>query len=396
MTVPLYQCEISPGHSRGKFVCIEYFFLNCGYMASAWIGYAFFLDMPSEVSWRGPYAVQAAFSLLLISMSFLLPETPRWLIKNGFKTEGLWTLADLHAGGDITDHVVTQTYHEIVDTLEFEQLEGANASWTELFTRYTKRTLIGFTAQMFAQLNGINAILHFLPENLDRAGFTIADSLLHSGGCAVLYCAGAIPSILFIDKLGRRCFLLVGSVALAVSLAVAGGLQFFVNSIPEGRHRHWGAEGIFCAFGVYLFIYGATWGPTPWLLGAEIFPTRARAKGVAIATASDWFFNFVVGFVTPPLFDEMPGGYYFLLVGACLLSFPAVFFFYPETAHSTLEELGEVFGDELPPRRLVEEEKKGEAQGESRLDAECLDVHRRSVASSEATSASDQEMIEGK
>src|SRR5215475_10759051 len=53
VTVPVYQCEISPGHARGKFLCIEYLFLNCGYLASAWIGYAFFFDIPSEVSWFG-------------------------------------------------------------------------------------------------------------------------------------------------------------------------------------------------------------------------------------------------------------------------------------------------------------------------------------------------------
>jgi hypothetical protein len=90
---------------------------------------------------------------------------------------------------------------------------------------------------------------------------------------------------------------------------------------------------------------GNRWGPTPWLLGAEIFPLRARAKGMALSTASAWLSNFVVAFVTPPLFDIISGGYYFVLLGFCVISGIFVFFVYPETAHVTLEQLSQVFGD---------------------------------------------------
>ncbi|KAJ7598915.1 general substrate transporter [Mycena floridula] len=332
-TVPVYQCEISPAHSRGLFVSIEYFFLNCGYLASAWIGYAFFFKMPSDISWRGPYIVQAALALILAIWSLFLPETPRWLIRHGFFTEGLWTLADLHGSGDITDVKINDAYNEIVDAIEFEEREGAEASWKELFQRYTRRTIIGITSQMFSQLNGINAILHFLPENLDRAGFTIQQSLLYAGACGIIYCAGTIPTIFWIDKFGRRLFLLIGSIGLAVSLSLVGGLQFYVDTLPEGMKRWDVANWIFGGVGLYLFVFGATWGPIPWIL--------ARAKGAALADVSNWIFNFCVAFISPPLFEIIPGGYYFLLVGSCLFSFVFVWFVYPETAHAKLEDLGQ-------------------------------------------------------
>lgn len=92
--------------------------------------------------------------------------------------------------------------------------------------------------------------------------------------------------------------------------------------------------------------YGS-WGPTPWLLGAEIFPLRARAKGMALSTISNWIFNFIIAFITPPLFSAIHGGYYFLLLGFCAISGVFVYFVYPETAHLTLEELGEAFGDKV-------------------------------------------------
>ena len=87
------------------------------------------------------------------------------------------------------------------------------------------------------------------------------------------------------------------------------------------------------------------WGPIPWLLGAEIFPLRARAKGMALSTSVNWISNFVIAFITPPLFSVVRGGYYFILLGFSLISGIFVFFVYRETAGKTLEELGEVFDD---------------------------------------------------
>ena len=88
-----------------------------------------------------------------------------------------------------------------------------------------------------------------------------------------------------------------------------------------------------------------SWGPIPWLLGAEIFPLRARAKGMALSTSTNWICNFIIAFITPPLFSALGGGYYFLLLGFTAISGIFVWFVYPETAGKTLEDLGEVFGD---------------------------------------------------
>ncbi|KAH9077386.1 general substrate transporter [Lactarius deliciosus] len=336
MTVPILQCEIAPGHARGLFVCIEYLCLNAGFALSAWVGYAFFFAIPNEIS--------LFLAAVLFAWTIFLPETPRWLIKNGFEMEGLATLADLHGTGNMSDPAIQASYAEIAATLKREKLLG-EASWSQLFKQYTRRTIIGITCQLFAQFNGINAILYFLPENLGRAGFTIPRALLYSGACALVYCAGTIPTMFLIDKWGRRIFLLLGSGSLAVALAVIGGLQYHSNTLPFGDARIPTADGIFAAVCVYLFIFGATWGPTPWLLGAEIFPLRARAKGMALSTISNWACNFIIAFITPPLFDAISGGYYFVLVGFCIISGVVVFFVYPETAHATLEQLSQVFGD---------------------------------------------------
>ncbi|KAH9940131.1 general substrate transporter [Epithele typhae] len=343
MTVPILQCEIAPGHARGMFISIEYIALNAGYALSTWVGFAFFFSLPSEMAWRGPYIIQAVFALVLILWSFILPETPRFLIKNGFSDEGLQVLADLHAAGDVDAPHVRATHASIVAATKAEAATG-DASWRELFRVYGARTLVGVSCQVFAQCNGINAILYFLPENLARAGFSIERSLLYAAASALLFCTGTIPTMFGIDRLGRRPFLVVGSAGLAAGLAVVGGLQYYVDGLPLGPARLPGANGIFAAVCVYLWFYAATWGPGPWLLGAEIFPMRARAKGMALSNTANWLCNFGVAFATPPLFAALGAGFYFVLAGACVVSGVFVFFVYPETAHKTLEELGEAFG----------------------------------------------------
>ena len=244
MTVPILQCEIAPGHSRGMFISIEYICLNAGYTLSAWVGFGFFFALPSEISWRGPYIIQACLSLILVLWSFVLPETPRFLIKNGFDEDGLRVLADLHANGNTADPHVLATHAEIQAAVALEAVAD-KASWRELFSRYTRRTVVGVTCQLFAQFNGINAILYFLPENLTRAGFSTENALLYAAASATLFCAGTVPTMFGIDRFGRRRFLIIGAIGLAAGLAVVGALQLYVDTLPVGTARMPGANGIF-------------------------------------------------------------------------------------------------------------------------------------------------------
>lgn len=348
MTVPVVQAEIAPGHARGVFITVENLFLNGGYSLSAWVGYAFYYAMPSEIAWRGSYIVFSSIALvLLLSSIFLLPETPRWLIKNGFHAEGLATLADLQASGDPTDEGVKETYKEIVAAIENEREGGqADAGWKEIFVKYTRRTVMGITSQMFAQLNGINAILYFLPENLLRAGFDLPQSLLYTGASSTMLVAGIIPTLFLVDSWGRRPILMLGSLGMILCLSAVGGLQYHVDRLDDASPQlASAANGIFACVCLYLAFFAFSWGPIPWLIPAEVFPLRARARGMALATGSNWLWNFIVAFATPPLFAALRGGTYFLIAFFVVISVLLVIFVYRETAHRTLEELSEVFGD---------------------------------------------------
>jgi MFS family permease len=79
-----------------------------------------------------------------------------------------------------------------------------------MFTRYRKRTLVGITAQMFAQLNGINIISFYLPSSLAAAGFSEKKSLLYTAANAIPYTFATTLSWWLADRWGRRPLLILG------------------------------------------------------------------------------------------------------------------------------------------------------------------------------------------
>ncbi|KAK6585139.1 hypothetical protein PZA11_001866 [Diplocarpon coronariae] len=352
MTVPIIQTEIAKPHKRGMMVGIEYTFLIGGYAASCWIDYAFNFMLPSNVSWQGPYFVQMGLAFVLFAMSFFLPETPRWLARNGFTEGALKTVADLHSNGDIDNEETRYVFMEIMQAVKYEASIGGEISFYEMFTKYRKRTLVGITAQMFAQLNGINVISFYLPSTLEQAGFSVRKSLLYTAANSVPYVASTIPVWWLADRWGRRPLLITGGVAMAVALTI---MCVFTEASMGTLTR---ANGIYSFVMIYNVIYGCTWGPMPWLLPAEIFPLRARSKGMALATLSNWLFNFAIGMSSPKAFDGMGGYYYILIACFCLFSTGLAKFYYVETANHTLEEIAIAFGD----KAFVEEDDQVIAQ----------------------------------
>jgi MFS family permease len=208
-----------------------------------------------------------------------------------------------------------------------------------MFTRYRKRTIVGITVQMFAQLNGINIISFYLPSTLAAAGFDERKSLLYTAANAIPYTAATIATWYLADRWGRKPLLILGGVLMTVLLAIVCAFteaNLAVNTKANGQYAF---------VMLYNIVYGFTWGPMPWLLPAEIFPLRGRSKGMALATTSNWIFNFIIGMVSPDAFAGIGGYFYLIIAGFCLFSAGLAHFYYVETAGCTLEEIAVAFGD---------------------------------------------------
>lgn len=58
---------------------------------------------------------------------------------------------------------------------------------------------------------------------------------------------------------------------------------------------------------LYIATFSISWATLAWVMTAEINPYELRAKGMTMSTASNWLWNWAIGYSTPYLVDEGPG-----------------------------------------------------------------------------------------
>ncbi|KAF3047679.1 hypothetical protein E8E12_011341 [Didymella heteroderae] len=357
---PLYISEIAPPEIRGTLLVLQEFSIVFGIVIAFWTTYGT-RYMAGQWSWRLPFLLQMIPGFILGAGIVFLPFSPRWLASKGRNDEALQVLAKLR-GLPITDSRIYREWCEIRAEVAFTKevnierhpklQDGTRASnfklelaaWGDCFRRGCwKRTLVGMGIMFFQQFVGINALIYYSPSLFGTLGQAYEMQLLLSGIINCTQLVGVITSLWTMDRFGRRPLLLTGA-----------GLMFICHLIIAvlvgkfgGRWASYATEGwvavTFLFF--YMFSFGATWGPVPWAMPSEIFPSSLRAKGVALSTCSNWFNNFIIGLITPPLVQNTGYGAYTFFAVFCLLAFVFTFFFIPETAGKSLEEMDRVFQD---------------------------------------------------
>ncbi|GAB7365035.1 hypothetical protein MBLNU230_g5816t1 [Neophaeotheca triangularis] len=333
--VPVYQSEISPPHNRGKLACIEFSGNIFGYMCSVWVDY-FCSYMDNDWAWRLPLLMQVVMGGLLAGGSFLIVESPRWLLDNDHDEEGIVVIANLYGKGDIHNQKARDEYREIKMNVLLQRQEGER-TYRDMFKRYSKRVFIAMSAQSLAQLNGINVISYYAPLVFEQAGWHGRRAILMTGINGITYLLSTIPPWYLVDRLGRRLILLSGAVAMIISLSA---ISYFIF-----LNIDWTPQLVVAFVMIYNAAFGASWGPIPWLYPPEILPLSIRAKGASLSTASNWAFNWLVGEMTPILQDAIQWRLYLVHAFFCAVSFVVVWFIYPETANVRLEDMNSLFGD---------------------------------------------------
>ncbi|KAF2129923.1 MFS sugar transporter-like protein [Dothidotthia symphoricarpi CBS 119687] len=357
---PLYISEIAPPEIRGALLVLQEFSIVLGIVIAFWTTYGTRF-MAGQWSWRLPFLIQMIPGFILGAGIVFLPFSPRWLSSKGRNDEALNVLAKLRSL-PATDPRVLQEWCEIRAEVVFAQEVNrerhpdlqeptrANrfklevASWMDCFRHGCwKRTVVGVGIMFFQQFVGINALIYYAPSLFETLGQDYEMRLLLSGIINCMQLVGVATSLWTMDRFGRRPLLLTGA-----------GLMFVCHLIIAvlvgkygGRWEDYATEGwVAVAFlFFYMFSFGATWGPVPWAMPSEIFPSSLRAKGVALSTCSNWFNNFIIGLITPPLVQNTGFGAYTFFAVFCALAFLFTFFCVPETAGKSLEQMDEVFKD---------------------------------------------------
>lgn len=374
---PLYISEIAPPEIRGALLVLQEFSIVFGIVIAFWITYGT-RYIAGEWSWRLPFLIQMLPGIILGVGIIFLPFSPRWLSSQGRDDEALLVLSKLRRL-PTTDSRIQQEWCEIRAEVAFKQevsrerhphlqnptranrIKLEAVAWTDCFKHGCwKRTMVGGTIMFLQQFVGINALIYYSPSLLKTLGMNYEMQLLLSGIINCTQLVGVMTSLWTMDRFGRRPLLLVGAGLMFIShLIIAVLVGKFGDSWSSYATEGWVAVA-FLFF--YMFSFGATWGPVPWAIPSEIFPSSLRAKGVALSTCSNWLNNFIIvslpitlclarasdaqqGLITPPLVQNTGYGAYTFFAVFCLLAFVFTFFCVPETAGRSLEDMDQVFKD---------------------------------------------------
>ncbi|KAI0897746.1 general substrate transporter [Annulohypoxylon nitens] len=334
-TIPTWQSETSRSHKRGKLVMIEGALITCGIMISYWIDLGFSFIEGSSVAWRFPLAFQIVFCLFILAFVWNLPESPRWLILKDREEEALEVLAAL-ADSTADDKEVKNEFIAIKETV----IEMSKGTFADLFTmdkdRNFHRTLLAFVNQMYQQISGINLITYYAPVIYSSLGMSDFMARLLAAINGTEYFIASWPAVFLVERVGRRKLMLFGAAGQSISMAVLAG----ANSAQDNKSAQACAVAFLFVFNTF---FAVGWLGMTWLYPAEITTLRTRAPANALSTSSNWIFNFMVVMITPVAFNNI--GYQTYIIFAVINAFivPTVYFFFPETAYRSLEEMDSIF-----------------------------------------------------
>ncbi|KAK9459490.1 MFS monosaccharide transporter [Lipomyces oligophaga] len=365
MVAPLYISEISPPEIRGFLLTCEAFAICVGVVVAYWITFGT-RYLSGHWAWRLPFLLQLVPCLVLLACIALLPFSPRWLCSVGRHDEALRTLlrlrnlpdtdkrirrefVEIKAEAMFQQHVLREKHGHLLDGSKLNAVKLELAQWADCFKPGCwRRTHIGIGLMFFQQFCGINALIYYSPTLFQTMGLGYNMRLIMAGALNSLQAVGTATGFITMESIGRRKLLLGGAAIMGVShiiIAVLVGL--YSDSWPTHNAEAWTSVAFLFFF---MFGYAACWGPVPWAMPAEIFPSSLRAKGVALSTCSNWFNNFIIGLITPPMIDGAGFGTYVFFGAFSILAGIWTFFFVPETKGVTLEQMDKLFKDNTEER----------------------------------------------
>ena len=272
-------------------------------------------------------------AILLLGLLFFVPESPRWLTKQG--------------QGDKARRILARVDGEEHAESEMREIEAAlqqeSGSLAQLFTPAMRIILvIGVSLAVLQQVTGINVFLYYAPEILKSvAGADVDIALLQTILVGAVNLVFTVVAIWSVDKVGRKPLMVIGAAGMGLSLAAIGLAATF---------QMVGAWLLVFMLG-YIACFALSVGPVTWVILSEIFPTKIRGRALAIATLCLWVANYIVS-QTFPMMDENPmlvkvfnhGFPFFVYAAFCVVLVVVMARLVPETKGKTLEEIERHWG----------------------------------------------------
>jgi SP family sugar:H+ symporter-like MFS transporter len=340
---PAYISEVAPAEIRGRLSSIQQIAIITGLFAAFLSNYliAFKAGGTLEIfalgfeAWRWMFWVELIFAISFFFALLLIPESPRYLVATN-KIEKATVVLKRLMGDEATAKIKDIQASLASDHLpRFRDILGPNGGIRPI-------VWLGIGLASFQQFVGINIIFYYGAVLWQSAGFSESQSLLInviSSSFSILAC---VIATLTIDKIGRKPMLLIGSVGMAITLAIMGVIFSFAGMDAAGNLTLTGTSGPIALVSAILYVmfFNFSWGPVMWVMLGEMFPNQIRGSGLAISGLSQWTSNFIITMTFPVMLASIGlGKSYGIYTFFAVLSFFFVLKFAHETKGIELEAM---------------------------------------------------------
>ena len=338
---PMYIAEISPASIRGRLVSVNQLTIVIGILAAQIVNFLIadkvapdatdveiLNSWNGQMGWRWMFWAETVAAAAFFILAFLIPESPRFLLKSGKVEQALNTLRRI--GGQ--DYALAEEQH-ITQTLKSSITN--KVAFSNLLDKKVRPVLIiGIVLAVFQQWCGINVVFNYAEEIFVAAGYSVGDMLFNIVITGAVNLIFTLIAMRVVDSLGRRKLMLFGAGGLAVIYFFLGGSYML------------GLSGMVVLTLVLLGIatYAMTLAPITWVVLSEIFPNRIRGVAMAVATTALWSACFLLTYTFPVLNKTLhAGGTFWLYAFICLSGLLFIWKKLPETKGKSLEEIEEFF-----------------------------------------------------
>ncbi|MBN2291787.1 MAG: sugar porter family MFS transporter [Pirellulales bacterium] len=321
---PLYIAEVSPANIRGRLVSLNQVTIIVGFLIVCSVNWMIASENQEwnvQTGWRWMLASETLPAIVFLAALFFVPESPRWLTKQGRRNEAMGILTRIGGRKRAQEQM-----------LEIEEaISHAGARFRELLRPGIRKALvIAVLLAILQQLTGINAIMYYAPEIFKRADVSVSVSLLLTTGVQIVNLLFTLISIYMVDRLGRKPLLLCTSIAMGISLLLLGAAFYW----------HMPSWWLVILIYTYVASFGFAMGPVVWVVLSEFFPTRTRGRAMSVAIFSLWVACFTLSQTVPWMFKHIgEAGTFWTYAAMCVVMLIVVGGFVPETKGKTLEEI---------------------------------------------------------
>ena len=337
---PMYISEMAPSHLRGRLVSLNQLLIMIGVLAAQLTNWQISLLDPQisinasgelmsqrwniQYGWRWMFGVTAIPAFLFFVMMIFLPESVRWLVKNGQLNKAKDILIKM--GGTAYAQI---ELNAIQDTISQEEV--AHVNYRDLFEpKLFKILLLGIFVALLQQWCGMNVVFYYAADIFQAAGYNMQEMMLNIVVIGSVMVVSVIVTMLVVEKTGRKKLMLLGTASMAIVYGLTG--YFFLKGIT-------GLPIVLLTLS-NVAIYSLTLAPVVWVILSEIFPNRIRGAAMSVAAIALWIGNFSLTFSFPAIKENLGWANNFWLYGViCAIGFVILYFKLPETKGKTLEQI---------------------------------------------------------